>query len=115
MSDARSGFSQPCPFCHTPVPAGATYCTGCHARYGYENPNVQRSFRGWLLWLIISLVIVAVGFGLERSDGMYGGGESLRIVFLTAGGLGAAFGVLGTVLAGMSLGLALMRGKMWWR
>jgi hypothetical protein len=34
---------------------------------------------------------------------------------MTVGGLMAAFGGLGTVLAGLSLGVAVLRGKMWWR
>jgi len=115
MSTAQSAGSKPCPFCRTPVPHGATVCTGCHARYGYENPHVQRSFRAWLGFLIVGLVILAIGVAIEGSVAMYGIGESPRIVILAAGGIFAAFGVLGTVLAGLSLGLAVMRGKSWWR
>jgi hypothetical protein len=111
MSNAQSATSAPCPFCHTPVPQGATVCTGCRARYGYKNPHVQRSFVAWLSFLIIGLAILAAGLGGQSADGTFGGGEAM----MTVGGLMAAFGGLGTVLAGLSLGVAVLRGKMWWR
>jgi hypothetical protein len=115
MSNARSAKSEACPFCLTAVPAAATYCTGCHARYGYKDPHAHRNFRAWLGLLIIGLVILAAGVGVKGSGGMFGGGEGVEIVIMVGGGLAAAFGGLGTVLAGMSLGVTVMRGKMWWR
>jgi hypothetical protein len=111
MSNVQSAGPEPCPFCHTPVPRGATYCTGCQARYGYEDPHVQRSFVAWLSFLIISLAILAAGVGVQGADGTFGAGEAM----MAAGGLMAALGGLGTVMAGISLGIAVMRGKMWWR
>jgi hypothetical protein len=115
MSSARSVGPEPCPFCHTPVPGGATYCTACQARYGYKDPDVQRSFRAWLMFLVAGLVILTIGVAGVGAGGLFGGGEGPRTVIIAAGGLMAAFGGLGTVLAGLSLGLALMRGKAWWR
>jgi hypothetical protein len=90
-------------------------CTGCQAHYGYKDPHVHRSFRAWLGFLIVGLVIFAIGVALEGSGARYGIGESPRVVILAAGGLVAAFGALGTVLAGFSSGLAVLRGKSWWR
>jgi hypothetical protein len=83
--------------------------------YGYKDPNAHRNFRAWLGLLIIGLVILAAGVGVKGSGGMFGGGEGVEIVIMVGGGLAAAFGGLGTVLAGMSLGVTVMRGKMWWR
>jgi hypothetical protein len=111
MSNVQSAGTEPCPFCHTRVPRGATYCTGCHARYGYENQHVQRSLVAWLSWSTISLAVFAAGVGIRGADGTFGAGEAM----MAMGGLAAAFGVLGTVMAGFSLGIAAMRGKKWWR
>ncbi|GAB3742005.1 hypothetical protein GCM10028794_28060 [Silanimonas algicola] len=49
--------AEACPFCHTPVPAGAVVCAGCHA----FKSNIARAKRlsgtlafAWVAWLIVS-------------------------------------------------------------
>ncbi len=82
--------AEACPFCHTPIPAGAVVCAGCHA----FKATIARAKRlsgtlafAWLAWLAISALLfngLMKNFTVEDALGFAGvlgvGGLGLYLV-----------------------------------
>ena len=85
-------MSEPCPFCHTAIPAGAIVCTGCRA-------ELQRGLSESAS-KAIGFVGLAVGVGLAIAA---------QSPFLWVVG----FGVIGGVVA-VAIGQVMAKGKRTW-
>ncbi len=64
-----------CEFCHTPVPLGATVCTGCHAELDYGVPD-------WVFWtnVAVAILVSALVSLVTKSQALYAGAGVLYYV-----------------------------------